>query len=122
VHGVFDVVERPLDLATERDELTEALGRDRQIQLPGGQRRVRDPPWATVTCTSPKVVTGTSVATTQLGTLTKSTARARQPGTADRGLASAENGHAEPFSDEPIARGRGRLVGRLQGGGCLTRH
>ena len=44
VHGVFDVVERPLDLATECDELTEALGRDRQIQLPGGQRRVRDPP------------------------------------------------------------------------------
>src|SRR3712207_7239905 len=40
LRGVLGVVERPLDLTAERDELTEVLRGDRQAQLRGRQRGV----------------------------------------------------------------------------------
>src|SRR3712207_8987804 len=43
LRGVLGVVQRPLDLTAERDELTEVLRGDRQAQLRGRQRGVDRP-------------------------------------------------------------------------------
>jgi hypothetical protein len=43
VYGVLGVVEEPLDLTAESDEVTEVLRHDRQIELSGGQGRVDRP-------------------------------------------------------------------------------
>jgi hypothetical protein len=43
VYGMLGVVEGPLDLAAERHEVTEALRRDRQTELGGGQGRIDRP-------------------------------------------------------------------------------